>query len=821
MTLMLKRFVRRAKANAKHLLTPRNLLIAITAGLIVCGVFFLWAATLELPDLKNVSSRKVAQSTKIYDRTGEILLYDLSQNVTRTAVPLSDISLKIREATVAIEDAEFYTHVGVKPTAFIRAMWANLQSFSFSQGGSTITQQVIKNALLTQDKKVARKIKEWVLALKLERELTKEEILEIYLNENPYGGSIYGVEEAAQAFFGKPASDVTLAEAAYIAALPQAPSYYSPYGNHKDALDARKNTVLSRMLAQGRITQSEYDAAKAENVDFKPRRTSGIIAPHFVFYVQEQLEERYGARMLEDGGLKVITSLDAELQTKAEEIVKRNALTNAANYNATNASLVAIDPRSGEVLTMVGSRDYFDKEIPGNYNIALASRQPGSSFKPFVYASALSKGYTPETVVFDLRTQFSTACSASDVTNSAYPCYSPQNYDDKFRGPVTLRAALAQSLNIPAVKVLYLTGIGDAIRLAKSMGLTTLTEPDRYGLTLVLGGGEVKLLDMVSAYGGFATGGYHYQPISILKVEDGDGKVLEENKSSGSSVLSADVAAQINDILSDNVARTPAFGADSVLNFPGRDVAVKTGTTNDYRDAWVVGYTPNLVVGAWAGNNDNTSMEKRVAGFIVAPLWHEFMVEAMQNRPAERFTRLDRDSAGLPPVLRGIWQGGIDEGGSVSGGVHSILYWIDKDDPLGGRPSNPGRDPQFNHWEIPIRAWAASLGYGDGSVNVGGSTSPTTPSAPSSGFSIRTPQSGASVDRSTPLVIEVQGASAGLSRVDYYINGAFIGAAMNAPYSIHIVPSSLAGVSPSGNRIRAVATTDAGQLTAETSFNLR
>lgn len=810
----------------RSLLTPKGMLIAATGGLVFGGLLVLWAATLELPDLKNVHERKVAQSTKIYDRTGEILLYDLSQNITRTVIPFDQISPKIREATVAIEDAEFYEHRGVKPTAFLRAVLVNLASLSFSQGGSTITQQVIKNALLTKDKTPARKIKEWVLAIKLEKTLSKEEILELYLNENPYGGSIYGVEEASQAFFGKKAFDVTLAEAAYLAALPQAPSYYSPYGNHRDRLDERKNLVLSRMREQGRITQSEYEAAKSENVAFLPQRASRISAPHFVFYVQEQLEEKYGSRVLEDGGLRVITTLDAELQSKAEEIVKRYALKNAEDYNAKNAALVAMDPRNGEVLVMVGSRDYFDKEIPGNYNIALASRQPGSSFKPFVYAAAFNKGFTPETVLFDVRTQFSTSCAASDFANATAPCYSPQNYDNLFRGPVTLRDALAQSLNIPAVKTLYLAGIKDAIGLAKSMGITTLNDPDRYGLTLVLGGGEVRLLDMVSAYGTFATNGYHYEPVSILKIEDSSGSVLEESRAAGSQALSAEVSSQINDILSDNAARTPAFGATSALNFPGRDVAAKTGTTNDYKDAWIVGYTPNLVAGAWAGNNDNTSMEKRVAGFIIAPLWHEFMETALANRPNERFTRIDTDSSELPPVLRGIWQGGVyGAGGVVEGGVHSILYWVDKDAPTGGRPANPAQDPQFLYWELPVRAWAQREGVGDGSVLIPGASGAPAESQTSApkgpALSITSPSSGSSVQVDLPLSISVSSGSA-ITRVEYYINGGYVGASTNAPFSISIVPGGMPGIVPTGNKIRATATIEGGgQITAESTFNLR
>ena len=379
---------------------------------------------------------------------------------------------------------------------------------------------------------------------------------------------------------------------------------------------------------------------------------------------------------------------------------------------------------------MVGSRNYFDTDIDGAYNVttSLPGRQPGSAFKPFAYAEAFIKGYTPETVVFDVRTQFSTACNPTDVSND-YPCYSPVNYDNAFRGPITLRNALAQSINIPAVKTLYLAGLTDTLRLAKAMGISTLGDPGRYGLTLVLGGGEVTLLDISSAYGVFATGGMRVPPSAILRVEEANGTVIEDNsRVQGTQVLPREVAQKINDILSDQAAREALTGGSDLFNFPGRDVALKTGTTNDYRDAWTIGYTPNLVVGTWAGNNDNTSMEKRVSGFIVGPIWSEVMKYALTKTPVTAFTRDESSAQGLKPVLRGIWQGnnsqiqnGIEY---VQQSVHEILHWVDKHNPNGPVPANPADDSQYTLWETPVRAWAGANNYVDGALVPVGSAQP-------------------------------------------------------------------------------------------------
>jgi 1A family penicillin-binding protein len=637
--------------------------------------------------------------------------------VRRTIVPYENISRHIKNATVAIEDDTFFQHHGIRPLAILRAVLANLQGGDLlgGQGGSTITQQVIKNSVLVQEKTLTRKVKEWILALKLEQQLSKEEILSHYLNESPYGGTLYGVEEASQAFFGKSAADVSLAEAAYIAALPQAPTYYSPYGQNRSALESRKNQVLDQMLKHDFITEEEYEQAKNEVVDWKPQSATGIRAPHFVFYVRDYLASKYGEESLAERGFKVITTIDYELQEKGEEAAKKWAEKNKVAFNAENAAIVAIDPKTGQILTMVGSRDYFDTDIDGNYNIALADRQPGSSFKPFVYAAAFEKGYTPETILFDLRTQFSTACQP-DYLETEGNCYAPVNYDNKFRGPMTLRSALAQSVNIPAVKVLYLVGVADGIKFARDLGITTLADPARYGLTLVLGGGEVKLLDMVGAYSVFANEGKKHDITGILRIEDAHGNVIEEfTESDGEQVIDRQVALQISDVLSDNNARAPSFGWNSPLYFDGKDVAAKTGTTNDYRDTWIIGYSPSIAVGAWAGNNDNSSMAKQVAGFIVSPMWREFMDFALTKRPDEKFPEPDPLPTDLKPVLRGMWFAGGDSSGSSTtltgalGDAHDILHYVVKDNPRGPYPTNPASDSQYAYWEYPVSVWKNSL----------------------------------------------------------------------------------------------------------------
>lgn len=696
-----------------------DLIIGVfVVGLIISGLLLLWVSTLEIPDLASFEQRRILQSTKIYDRTGEILLYDLHEDVRRTIVPFEDISYHLKNATVAIEDDTFYEHLGVRPLAILRAAISNLRGGDLlgGQGGSTITQQVIKNSVLEQEKTLTRKIKEAILAIKLEQELTKEEILYHYLNESPYGGTIYGVEEASQAFFGKSASDVTLVEAAYLAALPQAPTRYSPYGNNRELLDARKNKVLQRMLELGFINADEYNTAKEEEVDFLAQATTGIRAPHFVMYVREQLAKLYGEEALAERGYRVITTLDWDLQEQAEEIVARKAAENTERFNASNAGLVAINPQEGDILTMVGSRNYFDEDIDGNFNVTLAPRQPGSSIKPIVYASAFSKGYTPDTVVYDVKTQFSSVCEPTNLS-SQNPCYSPNNYNGKFLGPIRLRNALAQSLNIPAVKVLYLTSLRDAIKLANDMGISTLNDPDRLGLTLVLGGGEVKLLEHTGAYGVLANEGVKTESRAILRVEDLNGNLIEEFQPRSSRVLDREVALQITDILADNEARAPLWGYNSQIYFPNRDVAAKSGSTNNLRDAWIMGYAPNLAVGVWVGNNDNEAMGGGLSGLIATPMWREFTDVALASIEEEFFAEPKAIDPNIKPILKGITIDANDllSTASTSGdgvnmsnftsGIHNILHFVQKDDPRGPYPQNPQSDSQYENWEYGVQKW--------------------------------------------------------------------------------------------------------------------
>lgn len=823
----------------KHLNKDSSHLVMAT-GISVLALTMLWVSTFKIPDLKNFDERVVAQSTKIYDRTGEVLLYDVHQDIKRTVISFDEMPQYVKDATIAIEDSEFYQHKGIKPTSILRAVFANILSGGYSQGGSTITQQVVKNSVLTKEKKISRKLKEWVLAVKLEKMMSKDEILTLYLNESPYGGSIYGIQEASLAFYGHDAKELTLAESAYLAAIPKAPTFYSPYGENKEKLNERKNLVLKQMLENKFISEEQYNKAKDEKVTFIKPEDTGLRAAHFVMYIKQYLEEKYGTEMVENEGLKVITTLDYDLQQKGEDIVKRYALENSTKFNAENAALVAIDVKTGQILTMVGSRDYFDTEIDGNFNVALAHRQPGSAFKPFVYATAFNKGYTPDTVVYDLKTEFSTYCNADGTPQSpqyADRCYSPENYDGIYRGPMTLRNALAQSINVPAVKVLYLTGVKDALKTAKDMGIGTLGDKNQYGLTLVLGGGEVSPLDITSAYAVFANEGVRNDSTGILRVEDKDGDVLEEYKEKPVRVLPELSALYITSILSDNEAKIPAYGANSPLFFPGRDVASKTGTTNDYRDAWTVGYTTQVSVGVWAGNNDNSSMEKKVAGYIVTPMWNAFMQEVLAKYPDEKFKEVSRNyDPSLKPILRGVWQGGqtyyIDK---ISGKLatentpeelkvekavenyHSILYWVDKDNPLGPKPSNPANDPQYERWEYGVRMWASRNG--------------TSTNKPTEYDNVHTPELAPQIKIVSPsstreyaadqkiniLISNNSYSKYPLVKLNYYINDEFIGSSNTTVFSF--VPNDIDNIR-ANNELKVVGY-DSVMNKGETTMTLK
>lgn len=606
---------------------------ALVGSLLMIVVFFgafAWFSR-ELPKPGEVV-RRDGFSTKIYDRNGS-LLYDLFDDERRTPIEIEQVPEHLKQATIAIEDKDFYKHQGFDALTIVRIPY----NFIFRGrvvGGSTLTQQLVKNALLTNERSIARKFKEFVLSLQIERTFTKDEILEMYLNEAPYGGTAWGVGTAAEVYFNKPVSELSLVESAILAGLPQRPSAYSPYAGKTDEngeplWKIRALGVLRRMHEDGYITDLGHQDAVAQlnSVAFE-RSAISIQAPHFVFYVRDVLAEMYGEEVVETGGFKVTTTLDLELHNTAQSIVSEE-IEKVESLNITNGAAMVMNPETGEILSMVGSRDYANSEIGGQFNVAVDGlRQPGSSIKPVTYLTLLERGYTPASVLVDVPTTF-----APDDTSDPYE---PKNYDGKFRGPVTIRNSLGSSLNIPAVKALAIVGIDSFLQQAYQMGFDTLepTEDNfkRFGLAVTLGGAEVHLIDTVSAYSAFANGGYKVTPVSILKIEDKDGKsIFEHRPVTGERVVSESGAFLINHILSDNSARSIAFGTNSLLNL-GQGVAVKTGTTNDQRDNWAIGWSKSAMVGAWVGNNDNSAMKQVASGVSGAtPIWRRIMQAAIDK----------------------------------------------------------------------------------------------------------------------------------------------------------------------------------------------
>lgn len=754
-----------------------NILLFLSSlVLLSMGIFIIWFTTLSTPSLDSFDDKLLGQSAKIYDRTGTILLYDLSQKVRRSVIPLDDISPWIVKATISIEDKEFYNHHGFRPTAFLRAALINLKNGSYTQGGSTITQQVVKNSFLTTDKKPTRKLKEIFLSLKLERNMSKNDIMTLYLNNSPYGGNIYGVEEASQVFFGKHAKDVTLAEAAILASLPKAPSTYNPYFGKKELLLARKNLVLDEMYKSDLITKEEKDKAQAETVVFQPKNIGSIKAAHFVMYLKEQLEAKFGDKKLSEGGFTVISTIDYEIQKIGENIVAEYVAKNGKKFNAENASMVVTDPKTGQILAMIGSRDYFDTEIDGNYNIATAKRQPGSSFKPFVYATAFNKGFLPQTVLFDAPTEFSADCTPAGVPKSVgTTCYNPQNYEGGFKGPMSIRMALGASRNIPAVKMIYLVGVQNVINTAKSMGVGNLDDASKYGLSLALGSADVPLLDMTGAYGVFANDGIRNNITGILRIQDVKGNIIEEFATSSRRVLPEQTARMINDILSDPIARNSIF----VRNYFKNDVvALKTGTTNNSRDAWMLGYTPTFAVGAWMGNNDNRPMTQIASALTVGPMWKMYADELVKIFPKESFIKPDDISSNTKPFIRGQYQ-------TEDGSLHSELYFIDKKDPTGPIPKNPASDPLFANWEAGV--------YKPGETPISTSTIITTGNNP---ISVSVVGNKINIPKNSSLQLAVNGYDENTLRVEYYVNGIKISEVSNLPYGNVISLSSLSDLEP-------------------------
>lgn len=696
-------------------------------GVAAVGAVSFFIIVKDLPNTDLLTSRQVLESTKIYDRTGEILLYEIHGEEKRTVIPFEVIPDNVKKATIAIEDEEFYNHAAFDWKSIIRALLVNLSRGEIAQGGSTITQQLAKKAYLTDARVWTRKIKELVLAIRLEKRFTKDEILALYLNQIPYGSNAYGIEAAAQTFFNKKAKDLNLPEAALLSSLPKGPSFYSPYGSHTEQLMARKDLVLNKMSELGYIDEKQRDEAKKYKFDFAPDFTS-IKAPHFALMVQDYLNNKYGEDFVRSAGLKVITSLDWNLQQLAEKTVLEGAERNKELYAGHNSALVAQDANTGQILSLVGSRDYFAKSEPencqsgldckfeGNFNVATQGlRQPGSAVKPLAYIAAFKKGFTPDTIVFDVPTEF--AYDNPDCPLIIDPlkpekedkseCFHPHNFDELFRGPVTLRQALGQSINVPAAKVLYLAGIDNLLKLAKLFGINTMTERSRYGLSLVLGGGEVKLAELVDAYSVFAQEGIKHQQSFILKITDSQNKTLEEYSDDPVTIIEPQYTRLINDILSDSETRAPLFQNSLALTvFPNQEVALKTGTTNDYRDAWAIGYNRSLVVGVWAGNNDNSSMQKRGTSILASvPIWSAFMREALKGRPTETFTQPETISTDKP-MLKGEYTVNYWLGNEKYPQVHDLLFYVDKNDPQGPTPTDPENDSQFENWEQPTIAWA-------------------------------------------------------------------------------------------------------------------
>ncbi|HUT22455.1 MAG TPA: PBP1A family penicillin-binding protein [Candidatus Bipolaricaulota bacterium] len=788
---------------------------------------FAWFSR-DLPDPNKIMERDIAQSTKIYDRTGQTVLYEVHGEEKRTLVPIEEIPDTVKWATIAVEDKDFYKHHGFSYTGVLRAV-----IFGGSRGGgSTITQQFVKNAILTSEKTYTRKIKELILSYQMEKKFTKDQILQMYLNEIPYGSVSYGIAAASQTFLGRDVRDLTLAESALLASLPQRPSYYSPYGSNQDELINRQHFVLDKMAEQGYITQEQADEAKKEEISFQ-QKSESIIAPHFVMYVKELLSEKYGEKTLEEG-LKVITTLDLDKQLIAEKAVTEGVEARGEQYGFSNAALISLDPKTGQILAMVGSKDFFDDSIDGQVNVTTRPRQPGSSLKPMVYSALFEKGFSPESILFDVVTTFSTGGKP----------YTPHNYDNAERGPVSIRKALAGSLNTTAVKALYLSGVDNVINLLEKFGYTSFQDRSRFGLALVLGGGEVELLEHANAYAVYANEGKYVPSVAILRIEDNGGQLIEEFEDPDPrDVIDPNISRMISSVLSDNEARAYVFGTQNPLTLGGRPVAAKTGTTNDYRDAWTMGYTPNLVAGVWVGNNDNSEMKRGAAGGVVAaPIWHAYMAEAVKDLPMESFAGYNKPKTDKA-ILNGSYTAEKTEKIDKFSGklateytpasaieektfmeVHNILHYIRKEDPLGSAPTENNFDPEYKNWEAAVQAWldkASEKAKAEGK-ELEFAKAPTEYDdvhLPELKPTVRftSPQSGQDI---TDLNLSAQifaNAPRGIRRVEYYLDNDYIFTAGSAPYSLYyqIKSDTVNGY----HNLKAIAYDDVDNF-AETSIDI-
>ncbi len=803
---------------SKGFLTNVGLLgaVVIAGFFVIFGGLFLFMGR-NLPDPNALQDRSVAQSTKIYDRTGDHLLFEIFVDEKRTLVQLEDLPQDLIDGVIATEDTKFYTHKGIRPLSILRAVIFGALPNKRIEGTSTLTQQLVKNAILTNERSITRKVKEVILSLRLEQKYTKDEILQIYFNEIPYGSTNYGIESASLSYFGKSASDMTLAESATLAGLPKAPTTYL---NNPDLMKERRDFVLRRMFEEGYITEDEKNAAQAEELVLT-RSIDNIVAPHFVFYVKELLQEEYdySSREIEEGGLKVITTIDYDLQQIAEEEVASAVADRGESFGFSNASLVAIDPKNGQVVAMVGSHDYFDEESDGAVNVSIRPRQPGSSIKPMAYTAMFEAGYTPSTVFYDVETDF-----PSDVGT-----YHPRNYDLEEHGPVTARTALQGSLNIAAVKALYMVGVQNFLDFAERMGYSTFEDRSRFGLSLVLGGGEVTLLEHTSAYATLANEGVRHAPVSILRIEDSRGETeFEWEEPEGESVLDTNVARMITNVLSDDAARQYAFGAGSVLTLPGRAVAAKTGTTNDYRDGWLMGYTPSIAMGVWGGNNDNSEMVRGAGGSSVAgPIWNAVMRRYLADKPVEGFGAANIPELGKPALdgqLGNEQRLLIDR---ISGLLatdetpprlreertfvthHNILHYVDRRDITGDAPGADSNDPQYANWESAVQDWVARQAeeLGEEFVNEEAPTEfddvHVARNIPD--VTIEEPGDGDLDSRSFTVEARVS-ARREISRVEVYVDGFYLGATNNSPYRVNVTIPPF--VSTGQHTLRVVAFDD-------------
>ena len=655
----------------------RLIFFGLVGFFVLIVILFFWYSR-ELPTPGKLSSKNFPQSTKIFDRNG-VVLYDIYREENRTYITLDKIPKVLKLATIAIEDKDFYQNQGFSLLGYARAI-KDFILFQRISGGSTLTQQLVKNTLLTSERTIPRKIKEFILAIQVGRKYSKDQILELYLNVTPYGGTAVGVEAAAERYFGKKVQNINLVESVILAGLPQRPSYYSPFSQNPKAYIERSREVLRRMREDKYITKKqEEDAVKKLSYVSFLKKDQSIKAPHFSFYVKDLLIKQFGENLVEQGGLQVTTTLDYKLQQRAEKIVKEEV--EAASYlKVGNGASMVIDPKNGEILAMIGSRDFFatqsatkKDEFEGQFNVVTQGlRQPGSSIKPITYATAFERGYTASSLIMDTKAIF---------PNPGEKDYNPENYDRKFHGPLQLRFELGSSINIPAVKLLALVGVKNMLATAYGMGISTLAPTNenvnRLGLSLTLGGGEVRLIELASAYSAFANGGYKVDPTAILKITDPKENVLFEQKDvQKKRAISSEVAFIISHILLDNNARLITFGQNSYLNISGKTIAVKTGTTDDKRDNWTIGWTPNIMVATWVGNNNNSPMGNVASGVTgAAPIWRRIIIEALKEKPIEDFQKPDNVVAATVDALGG--------GSPVDGQPTRSEYFIKGTEPQG------------------------------------------------------------------------------------------------------------------------------------------